>query len=46
MLENFPQIYGWMDHWTWIAADPDKTGAPIEWKTRYEECLWTAPQPG
>jgi hypothetical protein len=46
MLDSFPQIYGWTDHWAWIAADPDKIGAPIEWRTRYDECLWTASWPG
>ena len=45
MLESFPQIYGWMDHWTWIAEDPDKIGAPIEWSKRYDKCLWTASPP-
>ena len=22
MLKEFPEIYGWAEHWTWIAADP------------------------
>ena len=46
MLEGFPQIYGWIDHWTWVGADPDETGAPIEWKARYDERIWTATRPG
>ncbi len=46
MLEEFPQIYGWAEHWTWVAADPDEPGAPIDWQTRYEERLWVAPKPG
>ncbi len=46
MVEAFPQIYGWIDHWTWVAADPDEFGAPIDWRTRYDERIWTAMQPG
>jgi hypothetical protein len=45
-LKDFPQIYGWMEHWTWIAADPEETGAPVDWKTRYDERIWTAPLSG
>jgi hypothetical protein len=46
LLKDFPQIYGWIEHWTWVAADPDETGAPIDWKTRYDKRIWTAPQSG
>jgi hypothetical protein len=44
MLKEFPQIHGWADHWTWIAADPNVDGSPIDWETRYEERLWIAGQ--
>jgi hypothetical protein len=40
MLERFPSIHGWAEHWTWIAADPNTAGAPIDWETRYDACLW------
>lgn len=46
MLTEFPDIYGWAEHWTWVAADPNEPGAPVDWKTRYDQRLWTAPQPG
>lgn len=43
MLTEFPLIYGWAEHWTWIASDPEKAGAPIDWGSRYDEELWAAP---
>jgi hypothetical protein len=43
MIEDFPDIYGWAEHWTWISADPTLDGAPIEWDRRYDHRLWTAP---
>lgn len=45
-LIDFPQIYGWIEHWTWVAADPDEIGAPVDWNTRYDERVWTASQSG
>ena len=42
MLKDFPQIFGWIEHWAWVAADPDEAGAPIDWKTRYDERIWAA----
>ena len=44
MLGDFPSVYGWAEHWTWIAADPTKVGAPIDYTTRYGEHLWTSPR--
>ncbi|PPC87148.1 MAG: hypothetical protein CTY31_05055 [Hyphomicrobium sp.] len=40
MLESFPEIYGWLEHWTWIAADPNVPGAPIDFESRYDRQLW------
>ncbi len=40
MLKDFPAIYGWAEHWTWIDDDPDVVGAPIDWQDRYDEQLW------
>lgn len=42
MLKEFPHIYGWLEHWTWISADPARPGAPIEWETRYDKEIWSA----
>lgn len=41
MLEQFPDIYGWAEHWTWIAAAPDLAGAPVGWDERYDKQLWS-----
>lgn len=41
MLQEFPSIFGWAEHWTWIAADPGTAGAPIGWRERYDSRIWT-----
>jgi hypothetical protein len=41
MVTDFPDVYGWADHWAWIAADPILPGAPIDWNSRYDERLWS-----
>jgi hypothetical protein len=41
MLDTFPSIHGWAEHWTWIAADRNTPGAPINWDTRFERRIWT-----
>jgi hypothetical protein len=43
MLDDFPSIFGWAEHWTWIAADPLMAGAPIGWQTRYGRRIWAKP---
>jgi hypothetical protein len=40
MLDEFPSIFGWAEHWTWLAADPNTEGAPINWQTRYNRRIW------
>lgn len=40
MLEDYPSIFGWAEHWTWIAADPETPGAPVGHRTRYDRQLW------
>ena len=42
MLKEFPHIYGWAEHWTWVASDPVALGAPIDLETRYDKKLWAA----
>lgn len=42
MLETYPDIYGWAEHWTWIAADPELSGAPVDWRNRYDSRVWPA----
>lgn len=43
MLREYPSIYGWAEHWTWVQADPVEIGAPIQWLERYEARIWSAP---
>lgn len=40
MLDDFPQIYGWAEHWTWVREDPRAPGLPVESETRYDELVW------
>lgn len=41
MLNEFPDIYAWIEHWTWVAADPCVLGAPVDHTKRYDQCLWS-----
>ncbi|MDX8480765.1 hypothetical protein RFN28_20165 [Mesorhizobium sp. VK24D] len=41
MIEQFPDIYGWAEHWTWVAENHDLAGAPIESESRYGNKLWS-----
>lgn len=43
MVDEFPSIFGWAEHWTWIGSDSKTEGAPIDWKTRYDRRIWTKP---
>ena len=43
MIDDYPSIFGWAEHWTWLAADPETVGAPINWRTRYDRMIWTKP---
>lgn len=46
MLSQFPDVYGWAEHWAWVAADPSLKGAPIDWETRYDEKIWSSSENG
>jgi hypothetical protein len=40
--ENFPDIEGWIDRWSWVEEDRgpmDET--PVGWVDRYESKVWT-----
>lgn len=43
MLDEYPEIFGWLEHWTWLAANSELPGAPVEWQDRYDKKLWSAP---
>lgn len=48
-LTEFPEIFGWAEHWGWVdlspspspALSPSLSGAPIDWETRYDRRLWS-----
>lgn len=42
MIGTFPDLFGWIEHWTWISEDPRRPGAPIDWQARYDEMIWSA----
>jgi hypothetical protein len=41
MLDDYPDVYGWAEQWTWIAEDAQLAGAPIDWNNRYDEKVWS-----
>lgn len=38
-LTNFPDIVGWIEHWSWIDSCPADVNRPIDHETRYGQCL-------
>jgi hypothetical protein len=40
-LEEWPEVYGWIDRWNWVYEDAYLRGAPLNWISRYEEKLFT-----
>ena len=41
MLSEYPDVLGWAEHWAWVAADGQMSGAPVEWNDRYDKKLWS-----
>ena len=41
MLSKFPDVFGWAEHWAWVAADVRLAGAPVEWNDRYDRKVWS-----
>ena len=41
MLTEFPDIMGWIEHWTWLPKSNSLQDAPIDWETRYDKKLWS-----
>jgi len=39
--EKYPDIKGWIEHWSWIKEDQGLNEAPINWVDRYNCKLWT-----
>ena len=38
---DFPNIDGWINHWTWVQEDSVLSQAPIGWVERYDRRIWT-----
>lgn len=38
-----PDIAGWIEQWSWVAAASDLEEAPVDWQSRYDQKLWTRP---
>jgi hypothetical protein len=41
MLTEFPDIFGWAEHWTWVGADSELKGAPVDHNARYDRKVWS-----
>lgn len=41
-LNRYPEVYGWIEHWTWLPADKKDAGRPEGHKTRYEREIWSS----
>lgn len=39
--ENFSDVDGWIDHWTWVDQDTILSEAPINWVDRYKTKVWS-----
>jgi hypothetical protein len=40
-LSEFPDIFGWAEHWGWLPEAANLSGAPVDYQTRYDIRLWT-----
>jgi hypothetical protein len=41
LREAFPDVDGWIDHWSWVKEDLGLTEAPRSWIERYDRKLFT-----
>lgn len=39
--DKYPDIFGWVDSWTWVHEDPGLPSAPIDWVERYDKKIWS-----
>ena len=42
---DYPDIDGWINHWTWVEEDSALEEAPLDWPTRFEKKLFTRSAP-
>jgi hypothetical protein len=40
-LEEWPEVYAWIDRWNWVYEDPLLPEAPLGWEFRYERKLYS-----
>ncbi len=41
MLLEYPDVDCWIEHWTWIEADPSDATMPVDYLNRYDKhCHW------
>ena len=38
--EDYPNVDGWIEHWSWVKADPNDMKRPKEHFERYEACIF------
>jgi len=38
-LTNFPDIAGWIEHWSWVDSCPNDVSKPVDHDTRYRDKL-------
>jgi hypothetical protein len=41
MLTQYPDIFAWAEHWTWLPESPDLDGAPDDFSNRYDMKVWS-----
>lgn len=42
MVTDFPDVYAWAEHWSWLQSSDSLAGAPKEWQDAYTEKLWSS----
>jgi len=38
--DQYPDIAGWIEHWTWVLEDEDKSGKPTGYDERFNRQIW------
>jgi hypothetical protein len=41
--DEFPDVDGWLDHWSWVKEDVGLPEAPQNWIDRYDRKVFTIP---
>ncbi|MBI2504906.1 MAG: hypothetical protein HYW07_16940 [Candidatus Latescibacteria bacterium] len=43
LVEEFPDVDGWLERWNWVRESPKYQGHPLDWRNRYTTKLWSRP---